>query len=70
MSAAITAVEKLKGVADEAFRLYMVLTYGRWQGNIPGETGIHIVANTVVSNYDLPTLFWSNDKQRYVAQEE
>jgi hypothetical protein len=48
----------------------MNLRYGNWQGNIPGEIRMHVIANTVVNTYDLPTLSWNKEKQRYVAQDD
>ena len=47
----------------------MVLTYGHWQGNIPGEIRMHIIHPGVAGDYDLPTLLWNKEKQRYVAQD-
>ena len=48
----------------------MSLSYGNWLDNIPGEIRMHVIANTVVSTYELPTLSWNKEKQRYLAQDD
>lgn len=48
----------------------MILTYGHWHGNIPGEIRMHIIHPGAGGNYDLPTLLWKKEKQRYVTQEK
>lgn len=48
----------------------MILTYGHWQDNIPGEIRMHIINPAVTGDYDLPTLLWNKEKQRYVAQDK
>jgi len=44
----------------------VVLAYGHWQGNIPGEIRTHIIPRTATGDRDLPALLWSKEKQRYV----
>lgn len=48
----------------------MILTYGHWQGNIPGQIRMRIIHPGVAGDYNLPTLLWSKEKQLYVAQKE
>lgn len=48
----------------------MVLTYGHWQGNIPSEIRMHIIDPTVTGDYDLPSLLWSNERQRYLVKDK
>ena len=48
----------------------MTITYGRWEGNVPGEIRMRVVANIVVKNYDLPTLKWNKETRRYLPVEK
>lgn len=64
------SVGVLKALFPEESPGEMILTYGHWQGNIPGEIRMHIIHPGVAGDYDLPTLLWDKDKKRYVAQEK
>lgn len=44
----------------------MMLTYGRWQGNTPGEIRMYVSNPTVTGDYNLPTLFWNQEEERYI----
>lgn len=46
----------------------MVLTYGRWQGNTPGEIKTRMLHPGVSGNYDLPTLRWNKALGRYESR--
>lgn len=46
----------------------MILTYGRWQGDIPGEIRMHIINPAVTGDYDLPTLLWNKEQHRYLPK--
>ena len=48
----------------------MILTYGRWQGNIPGEIRMYISNPTVTGNYSLPNLVWNKQEERYVESDK
>lgn len=43
----------------------MVLSYGHWQGTIPGMIRVHVVDPAVGGDYDLPTFIWDTKLQRY-----
>ena len=42
------------------------LSYGHWQGNIPGEIRTHVLNPAVGGDFDLPVLKWDETKHRYV----
>lgn len=46
----------------------MVLTYGKWVGNIPGEIKMHVLHPGVAGDYDLPTLYWHAEKKQYAVE--
>jgi len=48
----------------------MILTYGHWQGNVPGEIRMYISNPTVTGNYNLPTLVWNKEEERYVESDK
>lgn len=48
----------------------MILTYGHWHGNIPGEIRMYISNPTVTGDYNLPTLLWNKEEERYVESDK
>lgn len=48
----------------------MLLTYGRWQDNIPGEIDIRVFIPGTGGGFNRPSLSWDKEKQRYLAQEQ
>ena len=42
------------------------LSYGQWQGLIPGEIRLHVQNQAVEGDFDLPTLTWNTKIQSYV----
>ena len=52
--------------AEDVYIVEMILTYGRWQGNIPGEIRMRVLDPTVTGDHNLPTLLWSREKKRYI----
>ncbi len=43
----------------------VVLRYGRWQKNVPGEIRMHVLNQAVDGDFDLPSLIWDASKQQY-----
>jgi hypothetical protein len=42
------------------------ISYGHWQGNIPGEIRTHVLNPAVGGDFDLPVLRWDAAKQHYI----